>query len=125
VEVRGIERARYLRCGRCGDEWQIHWLQCPFCNMTDHEQLLSLVPQSGDAARAIEACKSCTGYVKSFTTLQGADKLAVMIDDLATVDLDIAAVEQGYRRPAGPGYALNVTVGYTKSLMGGLFPRSS
>jgi hypothetical protein len=48
-----------------------------------------------------------------------------MIDDLATVDLDIAAVEHGYRRPPGPGYALNVTVGYTKNLMGGLFPRSS
>jgi len=123
VEVRGIERARYLRCGRCGDEWQIHWLQCPFCDVNDHEQLASLVPQNGDSARAIDACKRCAGYVKSFTTLQGTEKLAVMINDLASVDLDIAAVEHGYRRPPGPGYFLNVTVGYSESAFRRLFPR--
>jgi hypothetical protein len=26
------------------------------------------------------------------------------------VDLDIAALEQGFKRPTGPGYALNSTV---------------
>jgi len=124
AEIRGIERARYLRCARCGDEWQIHWLQCPFCAMDDHEQLVSLVPQNGDSARTIEACKGCGGYLKSFTTLQGADALGVMINDLASVDLDIAAVEQGYRRPPGPGYFLDVTVGYSKSVIRRLFPRS-
>ena len=122
AEIRGIERARYLRCGRCGDEWQIHWLQCPFCDLNDHEQLVSLVPQNGDSARTIEGCKRCSGYLKSFTTLQGADKLGVMINDLASVELDVAAVEQGYRRPPGPGYSLNVTVGYNKSIIRRLFP---
>jgi hypothetical protein len=33
-----------------------------------------------------------------------------MVDDLASVDLDIAALELGYRRPAGAGYALDVNV---------------
>ena len=92
--------------------------------MDDHEQLVSLVPQNGDSARTIEACKGCGGYLKSFTTLQGADALGVMINDLASVDLDIAAVEQGYRRPPGPGYFLDVTVGYSKSVIRRLFPRS-
>jgi hypothetical protein len=32
-----------------------------------------------------------------------------MVDDLASVDLDIAALELGYRRPAGAGYTLDVT----------------
>jgi FdhE protein len=122
AEIRGIERARYLRCGRCGDEWQIHWLQCPFCGESDHQQLLSLVPQKGDA-RAIEACNRCEGYIKSFTTLQGADRLAVLVNDLASIDLDIAAVEQGYNRPPGPGYSLNVTVGYSESGFRRIFPR--
>jgi FdhE protein len=122
AEIRGIERARYLRCGRCGDEWQIHWLQCPFCGEDDHEQLLSLVPQKGDA-RAIEACKRCEGYIKSFTTLQGADRLAVLVNDLASIDLDIAAVEHGYSRPPGPGYLLNVTVGYNETGFRRIFPR--
>ena len=122
AEVRGIERARYLRCGRCGDEWRVHGLQCPFCEMNDHEQLVSLVPQNGDSGRAIEACKRCAGYVKSFTMLQGADKLGVMINDLASVDLDMAAIEQGYRRPPGPGYFLNLTVDGSTNVLGKLFP---
>jgi FdhE protein len=114
AEVRGIERARYLRCGRCGKEWQAHALRCLFCNTDDHEQLVSLVPQNGASARAIEGCKRCSGYLKSFTRLQGIDALEVMLDDLASVDLDIAAVEQGYRRPPGPGRVVNPTVGYSK-----------
>jgi hypothetical protein len=33
-----------------------------------------------------------------------------MLEDLATVDLDIAALDQGYARPSGAGYALQATV---------------
>jgi hypothetical protein len=33
-----------------------------------------------------------------------------MLDDLASVDLDVAAVALGYARPPGAGYALDVTV---------------
>jgi FdhE protein len=116
AEVRGIERLRYLRCGRCGGQWEAHPLRCLFCNMDDHEQLLSLVPQNdASSTRLIEACKHCSGYLKSFTTLQGSDPLAVALDDLASVDLDTAAVEQGYRRPDGPGYPLDTTVSYSRS----------
>lgn len=114
AEVRGIEKARYLRCGRCGKDWQAYGLRCTFCKNDDHEQLVSLVPQNGAPTRMVESCKRCGGYLKSFTTLQGTDALGVMIDDLASVDLDIAAVEQGYRRPEGPGSPLDPIVGYRK-----------
>jgi FdhE protein len=114
AEVRGIERARYLRCGRCGVEWQAHALRCTFCNNNDHEQLVSLVPENNASARAIESCKRCTGYLKSINRLEGVDALAVMLEDLASVDLDIAAVEQGYRRPPSLGCAINPTIGYSK-----------
>jgi FdhE protein len=120
AEVRGIDKARYLRCGRCGSDWQAYGLTCVFCKNDDHEQLVSLVPHNGAAARAVESCKRCGGYIKSFTLLQGGDPLAVMIDDLASVDLDIAALEQGYRRPENPGYALKPTVGYTKDASRGV-----
>jgi FdhE protein len=110
AEVRGIERSRYFRCGRCGGEWQAHCLFCPYCGTTDHNELASLVPEKGGANSVIEACKRCLGYVKTFTKLQGSPAVKVMLDDLASVDLDVAAFEQGYRRPQGTGYALNVTV---------------
>ena len=110
AEVRGIERSRYFRCGRCAGEWQVNCLVCAYCGMTDHEQLLSLVPEQGGNTRVIDACKRCLGYVKTFTTLQATPAARVMLDDLASVDLDIAAVEHGYKRPQGAGYRFDVTV---------------
>ena len=78
--------------------------------MTDHRELASLVPQKSGASGVIDACKRCLGYVKTFTTLQGAPPAKILLDDLASVDFDIAAIEDGYRRPKGSGYQLNVTV---------------
>ena len=110
AEVRGIERTRYFRCGRCGGEWRAHCLFCAYCGMNDHESLVSLVPGNGGASRVIEACKHCLGYVKAFTTLEGSAPEKVILEDLASVDLDVAAVEQGYKRPQGAGYSLDVTI---------------
>jgi FdhE protein len=110
AEVRGIERRRYLRCGRCGGGWQAQCLSCSYCGMTDHEELIALVPEKRGSHAVIEACKRCLGYVKAFATLQGSPPAKVMVDDLASVDLDIAALEQGYRRPAGAGYSLEITI---------------
>jgi formate dehydrogenase maturation protein FdhE len=56
--------------------------------MTDHNELVTMVPEQGGTSRVIEACKRCLGYVKSFTTLQGSPAAKVMLDDLASVDLD-------------------------------------
>jgi FdhE protein len=110
AEVRGIERSRYFRCGRCAGEWQVNCLVCAYCGMTDHEQLVSLIPEQGGNARVIEACKRCLGYVKTFTVLQASPAAKIILDDLASVDLDIAALEQGYKRPQGAGYRFDVTV---------------
>jgi FdhE protein len=110
AETRGIERSRYFRCGRCAGEWQVNCLVCAYCGMSDHEQLVSLVPEQGGAMRVIEACKRCLGYVKSFTTLQAIPPAKLILDDLASVDLDVAALEHGYKRPRGLGYACDVTI---------------
>lgn len=110
AEVRGIERTRYFRCGRCGSGWQAHALHCPFCSNRDHDELATLVPDAAGGAAAIEACRRCRGYVKTFNRLQGCDPEMVMIEDLASVDLDVAALEQGYARRPGAGCALDVTV---------------
>jgi formate dehydrogenase maturation protein FdhE len=58
----------------------------------------------------IDACKRCLGYVKTFTTLQGSPPAKVMLDDLASVDLDIAALSKDTSGPKGAGYSLDVTV---------------
>ena len=116
AEVRGIERSQYFRCGRCGGGWHATCLFCPFCGMTDHNELASLVPEKSDSTGVVNVCKRCLGYVKTFTRLQGAAPAMIAVDDLASVDLDVAAVEQGYKRPEGLGYALNIAVVDERSL---------
>jgi FdhE protein len=110
AEVRGIERSRHFRCGRCGGEWHARALQCPYCATNDHDELVALVPENGGSNAVIDACRRCLGYVKTFTRLQGCAPAAVMLDDLASVDLDVAVIDQGYKRPSGSGYPLEVTV---------------
>jgi FdhE protein len=110
AEVCGIERSRYFRCGRCAGRWHAHMLTCPYCATSDHKELVALVPEKGGPNAAIDACTRCRGYVKTFTRLQGCPPDAVMLEDLASVDLDVAALEQGYTRPSGTGYHLRVTV---------------
>jgi FdhE protein len=110
AETRGIERNRFFRCGRCGGEWHARPLHCPFCGVNDHKALVSLVPENAGLNAVIEGCMSCFGYVKTFTRLQGCPAGAVMVDDLASVHLDVAALELRYIRPAGAGHPLDVTV---------------
>jgi FdhE protein len=109
AEVRGIERSRYFRCARCGGEWHARALHCPYCDTSDHGQLVSLVAENGGSNAAIDACRHCLRYVKTLTRLQGCPPDAVMIEDLATVDLDVAALECGYTRPSGAGHPLEIT----------------
>ena len=110
AEKRGIDRSRFYRCGRCGGEWHARPLSCPYCALHDHNALVSLVPEAGRSRGVIEACTRCLGYVKTFTRLQGCPPANVLLDDLASVDLDVAAFTQGYSRPSGAGYPLHVTV---------------
>jgi FdhE protein len=110
AEVRGIERTRVFRCGRCGGAWHARLLSCPYCTEGSHDALVSLVPENGGAQGVIDACGRCHGYVKTFTRLQGCEPVAVMLEDLASVHFDVAALEQGYTRPRGAGYPLEVTV---------------
>ena len=109
AEVRGIERKRYFRCGRCGGQWHARALYCPYCAMSDHDELVALVPEKGGSNAVIDACQRCLGYVKTFTKLQGCSPDVVLLEDLASVDLDVAAIEHGFARPPGPGLALDIT----------------
>lgn len=110
AEFRGLERKRWLRCGRCGGGWEAPWLQCPFCGETHHDNLAYLAPEADEQTRRIEICKSCNGYVKSLAIVRPLAAWAVPLDDLATVALDVAALDRGYQRPERPAYALEARI---------------
>ena len=110
AELRGIERSRHLRCGRCGGAWHAEILHCAYCGNRDHDDLATLSPEKPGSTGSVDACKRCRGYVKVFTRLQGCPPDQVMLEDLASVDLDVAALEQGYTRRAGAGHPMDLTV---------------
>jgi FdhE protein len=99
AEARGLDGQRRLRCGRCGGDWRTEWLLCPFCGERGHEHLGSLVPE-GPERRTVDVCERCRHYVKAVTSLAPIRPEDVILQDLATVVLDVVALERGYGRPA-------------------------
>ena len=110
AEARGLEGARRLRCGRCGADWGTEWLRCPFCGTDAHTRLQALVGGEATASPRADGCSVCGAWVKTITTLRPSDVETVRLLDLATVHLDIAALERGWKRPAGLGAPLGVHV---------------
>jgi FdhE protein len=110
AEARGLEGARRLRCGRCGGDWRAEWLHCPFCGTDEHARLRGLVGATAGAARRADGCGSCGAWIKTVTVLRASTVGELRLLDLATVDLDVAALERGWTRPNGLGAPLDVRV---------------
>lgn len=110
AELRGLDRERHLRCARCGADWHAPLLLCSYCGESDHEWLGSLVPEGEEQTRRVETCRRCQGYVKALATLTAIPAAALPVEDLNTVELDLAAVERGYTRPERPGFDLSVDI---------------
>lgn len=108
AERRGLDRTRRLRCGRCAAEWEVQWLCCIYCGEREHELLGSLVPDDRGEMVKVETCATCRGYLKSVATLQGLSPLELLLKDLETVELDLAALDRGYGRPQERGFSLDV-----------------
>lgn len=100
AELRGLERVRRLRCGRCGGDWAQPGARCPYCAASGHGALSALVPEEGGEARRVETCTRCRGYLKTISTLRAWASDEIPLADLSTVELDLAAVERDYARPA-------------------------
>jgi FdhE protein len=110
AEFRGLERKRWLRCGRCATSWETPWLRCPFCGEAHHEHLGYLAPEDGETSRKVELCDTCKGYLKAQPTVSALPWWGVLLDDAATVALDVAALDRGYHRPDRPGFDLEVRI---------------
>ena len=99
AEQRGLERARRLRCARCGGDWAQPGIRCPYCGVVGHEARAALVSEQDGEARKVETCSACRGYLKSVSTLHAWAGDEVALTDLATVDLDLVALERAFERP--------------------------
>jgi FdhE protein len=110
AEVRGLDQSRHLRCGRCGADWAMPTLWCPFCGESDHTKLGALIPAEHDRPLRIELCQTCRAYIKTATTLRPWAPADVPLADVASVEWDVIALDNGLARPHQPAVALGARI---------------
>ena len=90
---------RYLVCGRCAQWWSFARATCPWCGEDDSRRVGSFAPE-GERLVRIDACDTCHSYVKTFDLRErGGRDVVPLVDDVATLTLDVWAHEKGLQRP--------------------------
>jgi FdhE protein len=91
---------RYLVCARCGGWWAYPRAVCAACGEDDSRLVVPYVDETMPWVR-IDACDTCRGYIKTFDFREkGALGASPVVDDVATLTLDVWAHENGLGRPA-------------------------
>lgn len=93
---------RRLRCSFCGTGWRISTDGCIYCPPTEGTQFELREPSAERPGRRLACCDGCGGYLKDLELTEPLDFPLASIEDLATSDLDAAAMEAGYGRPELP-----------------------
>jgi FdhE protein len=101
--------AEFLRCGGCGSGWRWRRLLCPYCGNDDYQSLRSLQIE-GEQRFRISVCDRCMGYLKVGNAFDPSPAALVALDDLASLHLDVVAIERGYQRPSGTGFPIELAV---------------
>lgn len=87
---------RSLICSLCSTEWDFRRLLCPSCGEEAPEKLPVYIAQEIPYVR-VEACDTCHSYIKAADLSKNG--LAVpVVDELATVSLNLWADEHGYTK---------------------------
>ena len=97
-ELRGRDKLRYLRCGRCGSGWKFSRLQCVWCDNTNKKELGFLFDPDS-TIRRVDICDYCQGYLKTIITFDPLDAEMLAVYDLETMVMDHIATNEGYKRP--------------------------
>jgi FdhE protein len=108
AELRGLERQRWLRCGRCGAGWPFRGQTCAFCGCSDHKELGYLAAETERDTRRAETCECCHSYLKTLATLGALQPDEVLLRDIDSIELDMAALQKGYGRPDRQAFALDI-----------------
>jgi FdhE protein len=96
AEFRGLEQTRHFRCGLCAGTWEMPRLFCPFCGNRDHRQLGYFFIEGEEGKQRVATCDACRGYVKTVSTLSELSEPGLLVAELATLPLDLAAAERGF-----------------------------
>jgi FdhE protein len=87
---------RSLLCSMCATEWLYRRVVCPSCGEENKDKLPIYVAAELDYVR-VDACDSCQTYLKSIDLTKNGRAVPV-VDEIATVALNIWAEEHGYSK---------------------------
>ncbi len=85
---------RHLLCGRCGLRWKFEPLTCPYCRNSDRAQITSFATPDGQYR--VYACDVCQRYLKAYDGRRASRPVMHVVDSVATLPLDAAAIQRGY-----------------------------
>ena len=86
---------RRLVCGRCAGQWAFDPVACPFCSNADRSRVTSFATRDGQYR--IYGCDVCRRYLKAYDGRQSTRPVLPAVDSVATLPLDAAAIQKGYR----------------------------
>lgn len=95
-------RIRILSCGCCGTRWRYRRIGCTFCENEDDHRLPVLTIEGENGLR-IDCCDLCGGYLKAY---EGQGCESFLLEDWASLHLDIMARDRGLKRLASSLYEL-------------------
>ncbi len=87
---------RSLICALCAHEWNYRRILCPACGAEDPHKL-AVYSAEGIAHVRVEACDVCHHYIKTVDLTKDGRAVPV-VDELATIPLNLWAAEHGYRK---------------------------
>ena len=86
---------RELICSRCSARWPFHQFTCPFCLNAERAKITSFA--SRDGQYRLYACDVCERYLKAYDARRASRPVMPVVDSVATIPLDAAAIQKGYR----------------------------
>ena len=85
---------RHLICSRCTLRWKFEPLTCPYCRNSDRSQITSFATPDGQYR--VYACDVCHRYLKAYDGRRATRPVMPVVDAVATLPLDAAAMQRGY-----------------------------
>ena len=85
---------RHLICGRCTLRWKFEPLTCPYCRNSDRSRITSFATPDGQYR--VYACDVCQRYLKAYDGRRATRPVMPIVDSVATLPLDAAAIQRGY-----------------------------
>jgi hypothetical protein len=102
--VEQVGSQRFLRCSFCAFAWKLSAEGCIYCQNVG-ETFSRIAPDPDKPHRTVDLCGGCRLYIKSIAVSDLSVFPLLLIVDMDTMDLDLAAMERKFKRPALKDFA--------------------